>query len=142
MKQQKKISILHISDLHKNEGDDFKNLFQTMVDDCDRYVKQGIEKPNIIVVSGDLIRGGKPDEIRQQYSEAKNFLEDLTIFFLNKDKSRIVIVPGNHDVDWNVTKNLMTPIVKETEEEKKEYKKILELYLRERAPKVRWNWDH
>ncbi len=141
MKQQKKISILHISDLHKNEGDDFKNLFQTMVDDCDRYVKQGIEKPNIIVVSGDLIRGGKPDEIRQQYSEAKNFLEDLTIFFLNKDKSRIVIVPGNHDVDWNVTKNLMTPIVKETEEEKEEYKKILELYLRERAPKVRWNWD-
>lgn len=141
MKQQKKISILHISDLHKNEGDDFKNLFQTMVDDCDRYVKQGIEKPNIIVVSGDLIRGGKPDEIRLQYSEAKNFLEDLTGFFLNKDKSRIVIVPGNHDVDWNVTKNLMTPIVKETEEEKKEYKKILELYLRERAPKVRWNWD-
>ena len=67
----------------------------------------------------------EPDEIRQQYSEAKNFLEDLTDFFLNKDKSRIVIVPGNHDVDWNVTKNLMTPIVKETEEEKKEYKKIL-----------------
>lgn len=141
MKQQKKISILHISDLHKNEGDDFKNLFQTMVDDCDRYVKQGIEKPNIIVVSGDLIRGGKPDEIRQQYAEAKTFLEDLTDFFLNKDKSRIVIVPGNHDVDWNVTKSLMTPIANETEEEKKEYKKALELYLRERAPKVRWNWD-
>lgn len=141
MKQQKIISILHISDLHKNEGDDFKNLFQTMVDDCDRYMKQGIEKPNIIVVSGDLIRGGKPDEIRQQYSEARNFLKDLTDFFLNKDKSRIVIVPGNHDVDWNVTKSLMTPIANETEEEKKEYKKTLELYLRERAPKVRWNWD-
>lgn len=141
MKQQKKISILHISDLHKNEGDDFKNLFQKMVDDCDRYVKQGIEKPNIIVVSGDLIRGGRPDEIKQQYTEAKSFLEDLTDFFLNKDKSRIIIVPGNHDVDWNVTKSLMIPIAHETDEEKKDYIKTLELFLRERAPKVRWNWD-
>lgn len=141
MNQQKKISILHISDLHKNEGDDFKNLYQKMVDDCDRYVKLGIEKPNIIVVSGDLIRGGKPDEIIQQYVEAKNFLEDLTEFFLNKDKSRIVIVPGNHDVDWNVTKSLMIPLANESEEEKKDYKKTLDLFLRERAPKVRWNWD-
>lgn len=141
MKQQKKISILHISDLHKNEGDDFKNLFQKMVDDCDRYVKHGVEKPNIIVVSGDLIRGGKPDEIRQQYTEAKSFIEDLTDFFLSKDKRRIVIVPGNHDVDWNVTKGLMVPIDKETEEEKNEYKKTLDLFLRERAPKVRWNWE-
>ena len=141
MNQQKKISILHISDLHKNEGDDFKNLYQKMVDDCDRYVKLGIEKPNIIVVSGDLIRGGKPDEIIQQYVEAKNFLEDLTEFFLNKDKSRIVIVPGNHDVDWNVTKSLMIPLANESDEEKKDYKKTLDLFLRERAPKVRWNWD-
>ncbi len=141
MNQQKKISILHISDLHKNDGDDFKNLFQKMVEDCDRYVKQGIEKPNIIVVSGDLIRGGQPDEIRRQYVEAKDFLEDLTDFFLTKDKSRIVIVPGNHDVDWNVTKGLMTPLPNDTEEEKKYYKKTLELYLRERAPKVRWSWD-
>ena len=141
MRQQKKISILHISDLHKNEGDDFKNLYQKMVDDCDRYVKLGIEKPNIIVVSGDLIRGGKPDEIMQQYVEAKNFLEDLSDFFLNNDKRRIVIVPGNHDVDWNVTKGLMAPVANETVEEKKDYKKTLELFLKERAPKVRWNWE-
>ena len=141
MKQFKKISILHISDLHKNEGDDFKNLFQSMKDDCDCYVGQGITKPNIIVVSGDLIRGGETEEIRSQYAEAKAFLEDLTSYFLDGDKSKIVIVPGNHDVDWNVSKDQIKPLNRETEEEKKEYNKKLDLFLKERAPKHRWNWD-
>lgn len=116
MKQFKKISILHISDLHKNEGDDFKNLFQSMKDDCDCYVGQGITKPNIIVVSGDLIRGGETEEIRSQYAEAKAFLEDLTSYFLDGDKSKIIIVPGNHDVDWNVSKDQIKPLNRETEE--------------------------
>lgn len=141
MNEFKKISILHISDLHKNEGDDFKNLFQSMKDDCDRYVRQGIAKPNIIVVSGDLIRGGETEEIRKQYEEAKAFLEDLTKYFLNDDKSKIVIVPGNHDVDWNISKGLMKPLAHVTEEEKKEYKKKIDLFLKERAPKHRWNWQ-
>lgn len=141
MNEFKKISILHISDLHKNEGDDFKNLFQSMKDDCDRYVGQGITKPNIIVVSGDLIRGGETDEIRNQYAEAKAFLEDLTSFFLNGDKSRIIIVPGNHDVDWNVSKALIKPVGRTSVDEQKDYKKKLALFLREKAPKHRWNWD-
>lgn len=141
MKEYKKISILHISDLHKNDGDDFKNLYQKMVEDCDRYVKQGIHKPNIIVVSGDLIRGGSPHDIRDQYNEAKAFLEDLTDYFLDKDKNRIIIVPGNHDVDWNVTKQLMRPVPNQTNQEKDDYKKTLKLFLREKAPKVRWNWE-
>jgi Predicted phosphohydrolases len=141
MQEFKRISILHISDLHKNDTDDFDNLYQSMVDDCDRYVKQGILKPNIIVVSGDLIRGGKPEEITSQYKEARAFLDNLTTYFLNGDKSRIIIVPGNHDVDWNVTKGLMRPIANDTEKERKDYKKQLDIFLREKAQKLRWNWE-
>lgn len=141
MECNNKISILHISDLHKNEGDNFMDLYQSMTEDCDCYIKQGILRPNIIVVSGDLIRGGKSDEIKTQYDEVKSFLEKLTMYFLDNDKSRIVIVPGNHDVDWNVSKKLMTPIANGTQEEQENYKKMLKLFLQEKTKKVRWNWD-
>lgn len=82
MKQYPKISILHISDLHKNDEDDFRNLYQSMKDDYERYKQRGIQKPNIIVVSGDLIKGGTRDEIRKQYKEVKVFLEDLVNYIL------------------------------------------------------------
>lgn len=141
MKKFRDISILHISDLHKNDGDDFGNLLQSMKDDCDRYVNNGIIKPNIIVVSGDLIRGGKPEEIKQQYDEVKAFLEDLTAYFIDGDKNKIVIVPGNHDVDWNVSKDQMKPLDRITAEEKSEYKKKLDLFLKEKAPRHRWSWN-
>ncbi|MDE5611385.1 MAG: metallophosphoesterase, partial [Odoribacter sp.] len=132
--------ILHISDLHKNDGDDFENLYQSMVDDCNRYVKDGIRKPNIIVVSGDLITGGDPEEIKKQYDEVKVFLEKLTMYFLDNDKGRIVIVPGNHDVDWNVSKQLMSPLANESNEEKTEYNKNLDLFLQGKNSDLRWNW--
>ena len=141
MEEFKKISILHISDLHKNEGDDFDNLLQSMKDDCEQYLRKGIAKPNIIVVSGDLIRGGKSNEIKEQYNEVRSFLEALTAYFLDGDKNRIVIVPGNHDVDWNVSKKILKPLLRKTSKEKTEYKKTLELFLNGRAPRFRWNWS-
>lgn len=140
MKQYPKISILHISDLHKNDEDDFRNLYQSMKDDYERYKQRGIQKPNIIVVSGDLIKGGTRDEIRKQYKEVKVFLEDLVNYYLDGDKSRIVIVPGNHDVDWNVSKKLMKPIPNCSPEEQENYIKMLNLFLLEKVHNIRWNW--
>lgn len=140
MSHYPKISILHISDLHKNDEDDFRNLYQSMRDDCERYEQQGIQKPNIIVVSGDLIKGGTQDEIKQQYQEVKVFLEDLVNYYLDGDKSRIVIVPGNHDVDWNVSKKLMKPIPNGSPEEQENYIKMLNLFLLGKVHNVRWNW--
>lgn len=136
-----KVSILHISDLHKEEGDDFKNLYQSMVDDSIRYMHQGIQKPNVIVVSGDLIKGGNPNEIIKQYEEVYAFLNDLVDYFLDGDKKRIVIVPGNHDVDWNVCQDYIKPVPQSTPQEQVDYQKKLKLFLKEKAPKVRWNWN-
>lgn len=136
-----KISILHISDIHKKKEDDFKNLFRSMVKDCNRYVQQGITKPSIIVVSGDLIRGGSPAEIKKQYQEAFDFLNDMTDFFLGGDKRRIIIVPGNHDVDWNVSKAQMKDVPHTTDKEKEEYKKVFELFRNDKAPRHGWNWE-
>lgn len=138
----KKVSILHISDIHKKEGDNFKSLFSSMVKDCNNYMYEGIMKPNVIVVSGDLIRGGSTAEIKKQYQEALDFLEDLTNFFLDGDKSRIVIVPGNHDVDWNVSQSVMEDLPNTTEKEKELYKKAFDLFQKDKAAdNYRWNWD-
>ena len=50
-------SILHISDLHKGCKSNYLNLFSSLKSDCESYTMSGISKPEIIVVSGDLIEG-------------------------------------------------------------------------------------
>lgn len=125
-------SILHISDLHKRDGDDYDNLLQSMKDDCEKYVSQySLTKPKIIIVSGDIIKGGEPEEISSQYDQVSEFLNKLTEFFLENDKTRIIIVPGNHDVDWNKSKISM-----------RKYggtEKILDQIKND--SKIRWSWD-
>lgn len=54
-------------------------------------------KPEIglVVVTGDLTFTGQPDE----FSEAKMSLRRL-LRTLELDSSRLVVVPGNHDIQW------------------------------------------
>jgi len=125
-------SILHISDLHKRDEDDYDNLLQSMKEDCEKYVlKYNLTKPKIIIVSGDIVKGGKPEEISSQYDQASEFLNNLTEFFLENDKTRIIIVPGNHDVDWNKSKISMR------KQDKTE--KVLDKIKND--PQIRWSWD-
>lgn len=99
-----------------------------------------IAKPEIIVISGDLVEGTKKDGteaeniIRAQYAEAEKFLNKLVEFFLDGDKNRLIIVPGNHDCCYKVSKDSMSPSLEE--KVKEDYK-----LLRTADPKVRWNWD-
>ncbi len=64
-------------------------------------------RPDAIVVSGDLVEGlllgstEYPAALREQYQIAEKLLISLVDEFLRGDRSRVVIVPGNHDVDWN-----------------------------------------
>lgn len=130
-------SILHISDLHKGENNDFNNLFASLCNDSDSY-EQNILKPEIIVVCGDLAEGANGDNadiiIRQQYNEVEEFLNKLVDHFLNGDKSRIIIVPGNHDLYRGATIRSMDLIPDEVREVAKErYFKGDHRY--------RWNWE-
>ena len=130
-------SILHISDLHKGENNDFNNLFASLCNDSDSY-EQNIPKPEIIVVCGDLAEGANGDNadiiIRQQYNEVEKFLNKLVDHFLNGDKSRIIIVPGNHDLYRGATIRSMDLIPDEVREVAKErYFKGDHRY--------RWNWE-
>ena len=104
-------TILHISDLHRTGGGPISNdeLLSGLVADFERGAREepSIVRPDAIIVSGDLIEGLSlgsdeyPDGLRLQYKQASELIESLCEEFLASDRSRVVIVPGNHDVDWN-----------------------------------------
>jgi predicted MPP superfamily phosphohydrolase len=111
------ISILHISDLHRSPENKITNsaLLSSLVTDNDKYTSEEprlIKSPDLIIVSGDLIRGsvketGSEKEVEDQYREAEEFLDMLCKQFLDNDRSRLVIIPGNHDIDWKYSKASM-----------------------------------
>ena len=107
------IKIIHISDIHRDKVNPISNeaLLASLLLDIEKYKDLGIEKPDLLLVSGDIVRGigfnETVDELEKQYNEAFLFLEELSNELFNGDKSRIVIVPGNHDVNWLTSKNSM-----------------------------------
>jgi predicted MPP superfamily phosphohydrolase len=104
-----KLSVLHISDLHRDLDNPIRNnvLLDSLENDRRRYTAEetpAVRSPDLIIVSGDIIQGIKPDapepekELREQYQEALDYLSRLTDRFVGGDRNRVVIVPGNHDV--------------------------------------------
>jgi predicted MPP superfamily phosphohydrolase len=103
------VSILQISDLHRDPGNPIRNdaLLSSLENDRARYTQTDdpiVRSPDIIIVSGDVIQGvspGTPDapiKLAEQHREALDFLGKLTDKVLAGDRKRVVIVPGNHDV--------------------------------------------
>lgn len=148
MTSRDKVSILHISDLHRSKDSPVTNdaLLTSLINDRDNYTKAEIRPPDIIIVCGDIIRGSEntnnsDEEIKRQYDEAIAFLSDLANKFVGGNKNRVVVVPGNHDVDWKYSRQSMTKL------EIKEFLdvnwRIKEKYLSEalnQHSKIRWNW--
>ena len=133
-------TLLHISDLHRTSGPRLNNdeLLMAIVSDAKRWSAEGIPKPDLIVVSGDLIQGAAIDssdpdsEIAAQYVEADDFLQRLTDEFVDADRSRVVIVPGNHDIHWERARSAMKPLA--ACPDGINYKAL------EANSKLRWNW--
>lgn len=102
------VNILQISDLHRDPVNPIRNapLLESLENDRHRYVKAdtAVRSPDLIFVTGDIIQGVKPGTanagaaLRAQYAEAHEFLGRLTDSFVGGDRSRVVIIPGNHDV--------------------------------------------
>jgi WD40 repeat protein/3',5'-cyclic AMP phosphodiesterase CpdA len=100
------ITLLHVSDLqfgpnHRFARRDpldpefsFDTLLQRLCDDLVGLKKEHDLAPQLVVASGDLTEQGMPTE----FSQARHFLEGLTKF-LELGRDRVVLVPGNHDVN-------------------------------------------
>jgi hypothetical protein len=110
-------SVLHISDLHRSPSENITNaeLISALLSDRLRYVRESpaIQAPDAIILSGDLIQGvplETPDATRlleEQYATAFSFIETLADRFVDGDRSRVIVVPGNHDIDWVASRSAM-----------------------------------
>src|SRR5438105_4326146 len=81
------LSILHVSDLHRDPKNEVSNkaLLLSLEQDRDRYRTEApkIADPNLIIASGDIIRGVMYDaidaeaELQRQYDQAEEILVEL-----------------------------------------------------------------
>ena len=94
-----------------------------------------------MVISGDIIWGAKlgqtrfDEDIGRQYEVAMEFLVQLTERLFAGDRTRVVLVPGNHDCCWNTAFSGMTPV--QPGEEPRDVLAELEF---PNSP-FRWNWN-
>lgn len=144
MKLQK-ISIAHISDLHRSQDNPVTNkaLWASLMNDMDSYTEAGIRKPDILVVSGDIVQGAKSDEdFKAQYEEALEFLVHLAQHFFEGNRSKIILVPGNHDVNWSFSKASMELVSEDRfVDENRLIKSEFQGYVRPSARNnYRWSW--
>lgn len=137
-------SILHITDLHRAKNDPISNseLLSALISDRECYERETppIRPPDAIVVSGDVIQGvplnhaSFESELVAQYGVAHDFLVSLADRFLNGDRTKVIIVPGNHDIDWNVAFKAMLPV------EETVLPSNIPAALFESSSPYRWDW--
>ena len=116
------VRIHHVSDLHfgaksarrvdaKDQGPIGKKLAKGAGDDPvrDDYLDWLAQlelhmRPHLLVVSGDIAEWGQDDEL----AEGRAWLEKAATLLAGHPGlaggPRVLLVPGNHDVDWNKTK--------------------------------------
>lgn len=103
------VSVLHISDLHRDPDNPIRNdaLLDSLENDRKRYTNSEstcVRAPDLILVSGDVVQGVRHDvvdaeaKLKRQYDEALDFLDRLAKSFVSGDRERVIVIPGNHDV--------------------------------------------
>lgn len=87
---------LHLSDFHVGkDGYGQARLFKEILAHVRNRVESGMA-PDFVFITGDLANHGKVDEYAEFYG---NFLLELSSIVDASDEPRILVIPGNHDVD-------------------------------------------
>lgn len=101
------VTLLHLSDLQfgKNHwfATDFSNrdvsintLVRRLCDDLDDlYKEEMLPKADFLVITGDLAETG----MKAEFDEVSGFF-DLLARHLGIRRDKVIIVPGNHDINW------------------------------------------
>ncbi|NET64392.1 MAG: NACHT domain-containing protein [Moorea sp. SIO1G6] len=91
------IYILHLSDLHITTPDQATRWSNQLAQD----LKQDLQIPHLdaLILSGDIANYSTTEE----YDAAQQFLDNLHQDF-PLDPKQIVLVPGNHDLNWTLAK--------------------------------------
>ena len=97
MSQSRPLRILHLSDLHVGADADPLSLLEPLAADLrDRTDGLGVERLDYLVLSGDITQRATPEE----FKKAREFVSGLIEQF-ELSAERCILVPGNHDLDWN-----------------------------------------
>ena len=92
------IRILHLSDIHLRNAENADTYRNQLEIDLKNELK--INELKYLVISGDVGINSTPEE----YSSAElMFIRFMDCF--NIDKRRMIIVPGNHDLNWDFSEN-------------------------------------
>ncbi|NEP26999.1 HEAT repeat domain-containing protein, partial [Moorena sp. SIO3I6] len=92
------IYILHLSDLHITTPEQATNWSNQLAQD----LAQDLQIPHLdgLILSGDIANYSTP----QEYQAAQQFLDNLRQDF-PLDPKQIVLVPGNHDLNWQLAED-------------------------------------
>jgi len=124
--------ILHISDLQFGEDHAFMSTDPSSTQSLLYELKRGLDqclkdhevsRPNIIVISGDIANWAEPPE----YELAKQFIEELC-GYLEIDRQHVVLVPGNHDVNFKLSRMAFLQVGSKGTYELKEDSRDKEIY--------------
>ncbi len=95
--------VLHLSDLHISDRTQAVQFADQLREDLYNGLK--FEKLTACVVSGDITNRGTPSE----FDAAEKFFRLLRDYFGLHAES-IVLVPGNHDMDWGISQSAYVPV--------------------------------
>ena len=86
---------LHLSDFHVRSDDSYDRdvVLRALVASV-RHFRETGRKPDVVFATGDVAYSGKPSE----YEIASRFFDEL-LEAVELDRSRLFVIPGNHDVD-------------------------------------------
>jgi small GTP-binding protein len=93
-----RIHILHLSDLHIANEEQAK-IYRARLE-TDLIQGLNVKRLEYLVISGDIANHSTEDEYRAAFS-----LVDGLVKRFGLDASRVVVVPGNHDLNWEESKN-------------------------------------
>lgn len=99
------LRILHLSDIHLGTNEDAQKYLMQIETDLRRELK--VNRLDFLVVSGDVAKKSTPEE----YQAAFELLDGIIKGF-GLDTNRIIIVPGNHDINWDLSEGAYSFVYK------------------------------
>ncbi len=91
--------ILHLSDLHFGNFKNAETWHALLATDLVELRKElQFDNPDVLIISGDIANQSTEEE----YNAAKKFIYELKDTCLIFDSKKIIIVPGNHDLNWKL----------------------------------------
>lgn len=92
------ITLLHLSDIHRTPDEPVTNanILDALRADLKRHREEGLSKPDFLIITGDITQSAQEEE----YDDAFELITSLTAELSIPSIEHVVLVPGNHDINW------------------------------------------